>query len=116
MCRCLSDVLVDVLTDDCDPYSPLDQKSEDITNQVFETVQIIEDESNGTDCSQLHLWLAQTIESLEYEERALLAARMAWKIRSQAYSIWPLEQAWEAAFWRREEQPASAMPVRQQSD
>ena len=98
MCRCLSDVLADVVTGNYDLYSPLDPELADLAEQILETVETIEKEEPKTDCSQLYFWLAQEIYSLDCEERNLAVVKIALKVRSQAYSIRPLEQAWEAAF------------------
>lgn len=97
MCRCLSDVLVDVLEGDYDVYSPLDPKLDNLAEQILETVELIEKEEPRTDCSPLYFWLAQELDSLDHEERNLAVVKIALKIRSRAYSIRPLEQAWEAA-------------------
>ena len=87
MCLCLSDVMADMITGDYDIYSPLDPKLDDLAEQILMTVKIIENERHKADCSQLHLWLAQTIDSLEYEERNLAVVKIALKVRSHAYSI-----------------------------
>ena len=98
MCRCLSDVLVDVITGDYDVYSPLDPKLDNLAEQILETVELIEKEEPRTDCSQLYFWLAQEIASLDYEERNHTVVKIAPKVRSQDHSVRALEQAWEAAF------------------
>jgi hypothetical protein len=90
--------MADVITGNYDLYPPLDPEPADLAEQILETVEVIEKEEPKTDCSQLYFWLAQEINSLGYEERNLVVVKIALKVRSQAHSIRPLEQAWDAAF------------------
>jgi hypothetical protein len=64
MCRCLSDILVDVLEGNCDVHAALDSKLEELAEQILETSEIVGKEEPKTECSQLYYWLAQGIDSL----------------------------------------------------
>ena len=103
MVKCFSDVIVDALTcDGCKLPQPLDPDQQQLLAKVLDTIKNLEEYEGQVDCTQLHDWLAETVQSFAEKNGGAVIAKMALPVRSSGYSLRWLEQAWDATFGSNE--------------
>jgi len=99
MDKCFSDVIVDTLTNDGgELFKPLDPEQRQLLAEVLDTIKNLEEYEGQVDCTQLHDWLTETVQSMVRKDGGVFVAKMALPVRSNGYSLRWLEQAWDAAF------------------